>query len=128
MSTNLVSKQIYKASIPVKGIYAGVDIAADRLSDVGRYSPVRLRYYTLVDVTMLNLNGVKVCHFIQGMDHQAPVILMASYSDEDLIELANVEGAKCIMHKPLHIDKMIEIIQHALPSSEKEPVPVTGNH
>jgi DNA-binding NtrC family response regulator len=71
---------------------------------------------TLMDIVMPVLNGVEAFRLIREKDPEASVILMTGYSDEDLIQLALDEGAYCVMHKPIHIDKMIDTIHQATKS------------
>jgi DNA-binding NtrC family response regulator len=63
------------------------------------------------------MNGVEAFRLIHKINPDTPVILMTGYSDEDLEELAMREGARCVMHKPLRVDKMIEIIKDAASES-----------
>ena len=65
---------------------------------------------TLMDIVLPEMNGVEAFRLIRKMNPDAPVILMTGYSDEDLEELAMREGALCVMHKPLRVDKMIQTI------------------
>jgi DNA-binding NtrC family response regulator len=103
-----------------KGFY--VETAADGLSAVDRY--LRGDFdVTLMDIIMPGLNGVEAFRLIREIDPGASVILMTGYSDEDLIQLAINEGAQCVLHKPVRIDKMVDtIVQLALdaPSSRQE--------
>jgi DNA-binding NtrC family response regulator len=72
---------------------------------------------TLMDIDLPGINGVEAFRLIREMDPGAPVILMTGYSDEDLIQLAINEGAYCVLHKPIRIDKMIRTIKQAVPAS-----------
>ncbi len=92
-----------------------VEIAADGFMAVDRYLKGDFNV-TLMDIDLPGINGVEAFRLIREMDPGAPVILMTGYSDEDLIQLAINEGAHCVLHKPLRIDKMIDTIKHAVPS------------
>jgi CheY-like chemotaxis protein len=92
-----------------------VEIAADGSKAVDRYLHGDFNV-TLMDIDLPGINGVEAFRLIREMDPKAPVILMTGYSDEDLIQLAINEGAHCVLHKPIRIDKMIETIKHAVPS------------
>ena len=65
----------------------------------------------LMDIVLPEMNGVEAFRLIRKMNPDTPVILMTGYSDEELEELAVREGARCVMHKPLRVDKMIQIIK-----------------
>jgi CheY-like chemotaxis protein len=87
-----------------------VETAADGLIAVDRYLHGDFNV-TLMDIDLPGINGVEAFRLIREMEPGAPVILMTGYSDEDLIQLAKEEGARCVLHKPLRTDKLIEIIK-----------------
>ena len=101
-----------------------VETAADGSIAVDRYLHGAFNV-TLMDIDLPGINGLEAFRLIREMDPGAPVILMTGYSDEDLVQLAINEGANCVLHKPIRIDKMIDTIYHAVPSPpsiKKEPV------
>jgi two-component system response regulator HydG len=65
---------------------------------------------TLMDIVMPEMNGVDAFKKIKQMQPEAPIILMTAYSDEDLVQNAKDEGVRQILHKPIHIDQLIELI------------------
>jgi DNA-binding NtrC family response regulator len=65
---------------------------------------------TLMDVVMPDMNGVEAFRQIKALEPDTPVILMTAYSDEELIETAKTEGIKNVINKPVHIDKLIELL------------------
>jgi DNA-binding response OmpR family regulator len=79
---------------------------------------------TLMDVILPEMNGVEVFRQIREIDPQARVILMTACSEEGLIAAALREGARCVMHKPLRIDRLIEMITEATSSS---PIMLIGD-
>jgi CheY-like chemotaxis protein len=93
-----------------------VEVAADGTTGVDRYLHGDFDV-TLMDIDLPGINGVEAFRLIREMDAGAPVILMTGYSDEDLIQLAISEGARCVLYKPIRIDKMIETIYQAVPPS-----------
>ena len=93
-----------------------VESAADGLTAVDMYLHGAFNV-TLMDIDLPGINGVEAFRLIREMNPGAPVILMTGYSDGDLIQLAINEGARCVLHKPIRIDKMIETIKQAVPSS-----------
>jgi two-component system response regulator HydG len=68
---------------------------------------------TLMDIVMPEMNGVEAFKKIKEMQPGAPVILMTAYSDEELIQTAKEQGARRIIHKPIRIDQLIEMIDEA---------------
>lgn len=68
---------------------------------------------TLMDIVMPEMNGVEAFKKIKEMQPGAPVILMTAYSDEELIQTAKEEGIRQIIHKPIRIDQLIEMIKEA---------------
>jgi two-component system response regulator HydG len=93
-----------------------VETAADGFIAVDRYLHGDFNV-TLMDIDLPGINGVEAFRLIREMDPAAPVILMTGYSDEDLIQLAIDEGAYCVLHKPIRIDKIMDTIKQAVPSS-----------
>jgi len=71
---------------------------------------------TLMDIVMPEMNGVEAFRKIREMHPGAPVILMTAYSEEELIQTARDEGAHRIVHKPIRIDRLIELIKEAAAS------------
>ncbi len=65
---------------------------------------------TLMDIVMPEMDGVDAFKKIKEIQPEAPIILMTAYSDEELIQSAKDEGAHQIMHKPIHIDQLIALI------------------
>jgi DNA-binding NtrC family response regulator len=65
---------------------------------------------TLMDIVMPEMNGVDAFKKIKEMQPEAPIILMTAYSDEDLIQSAKDEGVRQIIHKPIRIDQLIDLI------------------
>jgi DNA-binding NtrC family response regulator len=62
---------------------------------------------------MPEMNGVEAFRRIKEMHPEATVILMTAYSDEKLLQLARDEGARHIVHKPIKIERLIELITEA---------------
>jgi two-component system, NtrC family, response regulator HydG len=71
---------------------------------------------TLMDIVMPEMNGVEAFKKIKEMQPGAPVILMTAYSDEELMQTAKEEGVRQIIHKPIRIDELIEMITDAASS------------
>ena len=71
---------------------------------------------TLMDIVMPKMNGVDAFREIKGIHPGAAVILMTAYSEEELIQIARDEGALRVVHKPIRIDQLIELIKEAASS------------
>ncbi len=71
---------------------------------------------TLMDIVMPEMNGVDAFRKIREMRPGATVIMMTAYSEEELIQTARDEGAHSIVHKPIRIDQLIEVIKEAAAS------------
>jgi DNA-binding NtrC family response regulator len=68
---------------------------------------------TLMDIVMPEMNGVDAFKKIKEIEPGASIILMTAYSDEELIQTARDGGARQIIHKPIRIDKLLELINEA---------------
>ena len=71
---------------------------------------------TLMDIVMPEMNGVEAFRRIKKMHPGATIILMTAYSEEELIQMARDEGANHVIHKPIRIDQLIELIKEAAAS------------
>jgi CheY-like chemotaxis protein len=102
-----------------------VEIAADGSGAVERYVNGDFNV-TLMDIDLPGINGVEACRLIRETDPEAPVILMTGHSDNDLIKLAMNTGARCVLGKPVHIQKIVNEIRQAVPEpcSANDPTPV----
>ncbi len=67
----------------------------------------------LMDIVMPRMNGVEAFRRIRQINPRARVILMTAYSDDELIKTALSEGAHRVIHKPLRVDQMIELVREA---------------
>ncbi|MBN1161545.1 MAG: response regulator [Dehalococcoidales bacterium] len=90
-----------------RGYY--VQTAGDGLSAINKFKEQNFDV-TLMDIVMPEMNGVDAFKKIKEIQPEAPIILMTAYSDEDLIQNAKNEGARRIIHKPIHIDQLIDLI------------------
>ena len=92
-----------------------VDTAENGASAVDKF---RAEHFdvTLIDIVMPEMNGVEAFRRIREMSPGATVILMTAYSEDELIEMALDEGAHQVVHKPIKIDRLIELIKEAASS------------
>jgi two-component system response regulator HydG len=79
---------------------------------------------TLMDIVMPDMNGVEAFRKIREIQPGASIILMTAYSDEELLQSARDEGVHKIIHKPIHIEKLIELINQA---SDDQPILVVDD-
>jgi DNA-binding NtrC family response regulator len=86
-----------------------VQTAGDGLSAINKFKEQNFDV-TLMDIVMPEMNGVDAFKKIKEIQPEAPIILMTAYSDEELIQNAKNEGARQIIHKPIHIDQLIDLI------------------
>ena len=96
-----------------RGFY--VDTADNGASAVDKFKEHNFDV-TLMDIVMPKMNGVEAFRKIREMDPGAAVILMTAYSEEELIQMARDEGAHHVVHKPIRIDQLIELIKEAAAS------------
>jgi two-component system response regulator HydG len=99
-----------------RGYY--VQTANDGVSAISKFKEQNFDV-TLMDIVMPKMNGVDAFKKIKEIQPEAPIILMTAYSDEDLIQNAKNEGAYRIIHKPIHIDQLIDLINE---TAESQPI------
>jgi CheY-like chemotaxis protein len=89
-----------------------VETAVSGASAVDKFKKRRFDV-ALMDIVMPGMNGVEASRKIKEINPEATIILMTGYSDEPLLSLARHEGARYIVHKPVKIERLIEIITEA---------------
>ena len=89
-----------------------VATAENGISAVDKFKEHRFDV-TLMDIVMPEMNGVEAFRKIREMDPEAMVILMTAYSEEELMQTARNEGAHRIIHKPIRIDQLINLLKEA---------------
>jgi DNA-binding NtrC family response regulator len=95
-----------------------VETAGNGISAVDKFKEQTFDV-TLMDIVMPEMNGVEAFKKMKEVQPGAPVILMTAYSDEELLQTAKEEGVRKIIHKPIKIDQLIEIITDA---ANSEPI------
>jgi DNA-binding NtrC family response regulator len=86
-----------------------VQTAVNGLSAIDKFKEQNFDV-TLMDIVMPEMNGVDAFKKIKEIHPEAPIILMTAYSDDELIQNAKDEGVRQIIHKPIRIDQLIELI------------------
>ena len=87
-----------------------VDTAENGVSAVDKFKAGHFDV-TLMDIVMPEMNGVEALKKIKEINPDARVILMTAYSEEKLMRMALDQGARGVIHKPIRIDRMIELIR-----------------
>jgi len=100
-----------------------VQTAGNGISAVDKFKDQQFDV-TLMDIVMPEMNGVDAFKKIKEMQPGTPIILMTAYSDEELIQTARDEGANQIIHKPIRIDKLLELINE---TAEGQPILVVDD-
>ncbi len=86
-----------------------VQTAGNGLSAINKFKEQNFDV-TLMDIVMPEMNGVDAFKKIKEIHPEAPIILMTAYTDEEMIQSAKNEGVCQIIHKPIHIEQLIELI------------------
>ncbi len=86
-----------------------VQTAADGFSALDKFKEQNFDV-TLMDIVMPEMNGVDASRKMKEINPEAPIILMTAYSDEELLQTARDEGVRRIIHKPIRIDQLIQLI------------------
>jgi DNA-binding NtrC family response regulator len=97
----ILKRRGYSVQTAVNGVSA-VDKFKDQNFDV-----------TLMDIVMPEMNGVDAFKKIKEIRPEASIILMTAYSDDEVIQKALNGGVRKIIHKPIKIDKLLELINEA---------------
>jgi len=64
----------------------------------------------LMDIKMPHLNGVETFRRIKKIRPEAKVMMMTAYAVENLVQDALREGVYGVIHKPLAIEKLVDLI------------------
>jgi DNA-binding NtrC family response regulator len=79
---------------------------------------------TLMDIVMPEMNGVDASRKMKEINPEAPIILMTAYSDEELLQTARDQGVRQIIHKPIRIDQLIQLI---IETADGQPILVVDD-
>ncbi|MBN2420190.1 MAG: response regulator [Deltaproteobacteria bacterium] len=71
---------------------------------------------TFMDIRMSGKNGVESFMDIRKIRPKAKIIMMTGYSVEDLLNLAVENGAWGVLHKPLDMDKILNMVKKVTPT------------
>jgi len=70
--------------------------------------------FALIDIKMPGINGVETFKEVHRINPETKVIMMTAYSVEELVKEALDGGAFNVIHKPLDIQKIVNIIEKAV--------------
>ena len=76
------------------------------------YAPFSLIF---MDIQMPGINGVETFLRIKLIQPEAVVVMMTGFAVEDLIKQATAEGAYTVLHKPLSVEQLLEIVEQVIP-------------
>ena len=70
-----------------------------------------------MDIQMPGMNGVDTFLQIKEILPKCTVVMMTGFTVEDLVKKALKEGAYTVLHKPISIEKMLEIMEEVVPET-----------
>lgn len=68
----------------------------------------------VIDYKMPDINGIELTGRLRKSDHDAPVILITGYPDENISARAASAGIKDVILKPLLDENLVKCIRHAV--------------
>jgi two-component system response regulator HydG len=102
-------------AIALEGRNCDVELAFSGEEAIDKYRTTDFDI-AFMDVKLPGINGVESYMEIQRFKPYARVIMMTGYSVEQLLEKAVERGARGILHKPLDMGKVLEIIEGVKPN------------
>ena len=88
--------------------------ALERLVDV----PVDL---AIVDLLLPGANGLDLAEAIRMLDPGTPVVLITAYGSSAFESMASHPAISHYVHKPFHLDRLLEIVRSLVPACEQPP-------
>lgn len=92
-----------------------VEVAVSGEEAVERYSKHRFDI-TFMDVRLPGKNGVDSLLEIRQQDDRAKIVVMTGYSVQQLLDQAVKNGAWAVLHKPLDLNRVLEIVDGLTPN------------
>lgn len=68
----------------------------------------------LMDISMPEMEGIEALSIIRGRDSSAKVVMVSALGHEDLVRKSIALGAKHFIVKPVHLEKVADIIRFVL--------------
>jgi two-component system response regulator HydG len=75
---------------------------------------VKERHYDIVflEVRLPDMDGFETFEQVKQIDHEAIVIMMTGYTEDDLVRRAITQGAYTCIYKPFDIEKVIVLVEN----------------
>ena len=70
-----------------------------------------------MDIQMPGMNGVETFLKIKEILPECVVVMMTGFSVEDLVKQAQKEGAYTVLHKPIAIEQVLDILEKVVPET-----------
>ena len=70
-----------------------------------------------MDIQMPGMNGVETFLKIKESLPECVVVMMTGFSVEDLVKKAQKEGAYTVLHKPIAIEQVLDILEKVVPET-----------
>lgn len=70
-----------------------------------------------MDIQMPGINGVEAFMEIKEILPDCVVVMMTGFAVEDLVKKALTEGAYTVLHKPIAIERVLEILEQVVPET-----------
>jgi DNA-binding NtrC family response regulator len=99
--SDILEEMGYNTSVAEDG-YRAIEMIREKKHDVA-----------LMDIKMPGINGVETFKKVKEISPSTRVIMMTAYAVEDLIKEAVEEGAYAVFHKPLDMDKVLDLVEKA---------------
>jgi len=68
-------------------------------------------HWVFMDIRMPGINGVETYLEIKKFSPESKVVMMTGFSVEALVDLALEEGVFAVLHKPLPVEQIFEILR-----------------
>ena len=72
-----------------------------------------------MDLQMPGINGVEAFMRIKAIQPDCVVVMITGFAEEGLIKQALAEGAYTILHKPLVLEQLLEIVEQVIPTTSR---------
>ena len=75
----------------------------------------------ITDVAMPGMNGLELAALLKSRGCMVPVILISALTDAALELKATVNGARCLLRKPVESDALISLVEESIASRPPAP-------
>lgn len=74
-----------------------------------------------MDIRLPGKNGIDALHEIRAHNPEARVVMMTGFSVDELIRKAQQNGALAVLHKPLDMGRVLDLMESLPPIAPREP-------